>query len=178
MNRAVVLFAALLSAPSAFAQSHGTSQAAVRALDEGTLRLRSSQAIDLDRDGDVDELFEVENGAGYRHCVAAMRTAAARWTAFALTGLGGDHAGRCVAARDGLVVVAWIGSNPHEPPPSWGAVDIELVAVTEAGKRSLQSIDAGEPGARAWEQLAVQWTSREIIVTAPRMRRVRLRRPR
>lgn len=176
MNRAIVLLAAVLVAPSALAQIQPTAQAAVRSL-EPTLRLRSSQSIDVDGDHDLDELFEVENGVGHRHCVAAMRTSAG-WTAFAVTGLGGDREGRCVAAQDGLVVVAWVGHSHREPPPSWGAVDISIASIDERGRVFQRHAGAGEPGARAWEQLVVQWTQREVVVTAPGMRRVRITRPR
>lgn len=165
--------AALSFSPAANAQRAQTASAAVLALDEGTLRAVSARAVDLDGDGDLDELHHVLTSISQEHCVAAMRTPSG-WVAFPLTGLGGDRDGRCIDVVNGLVVVAWKGRS-HRYPDVYGAIDIGTAAVNEQGRVLVQVVEAGEPDERAWTALRVARRGRDLVVSAPTMRRVVMR---
>ncbi len=163
----------LAFSPWARAQRAPTASAAVLALDNGTVRAVSARAVDLDGDGDLDELHQVLTSISQEHCVAAMRTTSG-WVAFPITGLGGDRDGRCIDVVNGLIVFAWKGRS-HRYPDVYGAIDIGTATVNEQGRVVVEVIEAGDPDARAWTALRVARRGRNLVVSAPTMRRVVMR---
>jgi hypothetical protein len=170
----IATFIVCVCAPTLAAAQSSLSAGAVRAL-EPSLKVTSTRTVDLDADGDLDELHSVVTTIGHEHCVATIRTPQG-WVAHALTGPGGDREGRCVSVVAGVVIVALLGPSHSEGPAVFDAVDLNTATVTASGAELGRWVPAGDLGRAAWQALVARASGADVLADARGVRPIRLRR--
>jgi hypothetical protein len=107
--RCMTLSAITLLAPVAASADSPTVVSAVQSLGF-PLAIHDRSSSDIDGDGDIDELVNVENEVGYDHCVLVFRTTSG-YRRIPITGPGGDYKSRCIGVVGNMVVVATSGDE-------------------------------------------------------------------